>query len=76
MWRVSRVSVASSARMRDGRIIPTAFYPLVVEGINELANGEPFFWNVPSVSNPAYDLSGAEIEPDAMQFIRAGEVRS
>lgn len=32
-----------------------------VEGINLMDNGEPFYWRVPNISDPAYDLSGVAV---------------
>ena len=49
-WKVTRLELT-----RD------AAYPYRVEGINLMDNGEPFYWRVPSISDPAYDLSAVAV---------------
>lgn len=49
-WKVTRLELTGDAA-----------YPYRVEGINLMDNSEPFYWRVPDISDPAFDLSGVAV---------------
>jgi hypothetical protein len=49
-WKVTRLELTGDAA-----------YPYRVEGINLMDNGEPFYWRVPNLADPAYDLSAVAV---------------